>query len=514
MARTGPGVGRKGTTMTSRRTLLRASAGALSLTALGTGAARAGTRAPWDRLHRSLRGRLVLPGDQSYATAKQLDLQQFDAVNPEAIAYCSGARDVAACLAFAQDCRLPIAVRSGGHSYGGYSTTEGLVIDVSGLDAVAAEQDGQVRVGTGAQAVDIVNALTPAGLAVSVGARATVAAGGFIQGGGIGYFSRSLGLACDAMTSARVVLANGRHVTASRAEHPDLYWALRGGGGGNFDIVTSYVIRPTPLAVLNSAFLSWNYDAAVDFLDGYTHWLVDAPRTVGAAAIVVLGDSAPGNTPFVGGFLVSTGSSAELQAEVARLVAMTGPPASQSLGGTTYRDFVMGNFGCSALTVPQCHRAGSSPGGTLPRDGYGLVRGRMIASPPPRSGWDQVVGVFDAVRTPGEVHKMELLAVGGAVGDLSRTDTAYVHRDSLMDVNFLSSGYRSPAPQPAGRRWVDAGFAAVDPYSNAETYLNFTDPTLPGWRDAYYGENYARLAAIKQRYDPFGVFRFAQSIGS
>jgi hypothetical protein len=507
--------------MTSRRTLLRATAGAISLSALGvgTGAARAADSSiPWDRLSRHLSGRLVLPTDAlAYPTAKLLDLQQFDGVDPAGIAYCADAADVALCLGFAQDNRLPIAARSGGHSFGGYSTTQGgLVIDVSGLNAVAAQPDGTVRVGAGIQAVDLVNALSPLGLGASVGERATVAAGGFVQGGGLGFFSRTVGMACDAVASARVVLADGRLVTASPQENPDLYWAIRGGGGGNFGVTTSFVLRPAPLDQLYSATLSWNYTpaAAADFLDGYTHWLPDAPRTIGAAAIVVLGDSAPGNTPYAGASLVTVGSAAEFQRELSRLADLTGPPDSQSVTAIDYRGFAMSNFGCSALTVPQCHRVDSSSAGELPRDGYGLVRGRMVTTAPPHSGWEQVVGVFDEVRTPGEVHKLELLALGGAVDDLDRTATAYVHRGSLMDVNFLSFDYQSPAPQPPGQRWVDAGFAAIDPYSNGETYLNFTDPWLPDWQRSYYAENYRRLESIKAHYDPCDLFRFAQSIGA
>lgn len=498
----------------SRRGFL--GAGACTLTDLALGTRSAGTgRVPWGYLGRRLEGRLVLPSDPAYATAKQLDLVQFDKTRPKAIAYCENPSDVALCLKFAQDHDLPFAPRSGGHSYGGYSTSRGLVIDVSGLNGVTVD-GGAVRVGTGAQMVDILNALAPAKLVIPGGARATVAAGGFVQGGGIGYLTRSLGLACDRVVSAQVVLADGRIVTASPEQHRDLYWGIRGGGGGNLGVVTSFDMRPAPVDQVHVASLSWGWDHAVDMLDGFAHWLVDAPRTIGAAAVAVLGDAAPGETPFAGLALVSIGTSVELATQVERLIAQCGPPSDRFAGTMPHRSFMMDTYGCGDLTAAQCHRGGTTPDGRLPRAAYGLVRGRLFTRPMPRHAWEHALAVFDLARVPGQTHKLEVLALGGADNDPGRTDTAYVHRDTLFDTNYLSvinNGPVSSAERSAARQWVDAGFASIDPYSNGETYQNFIDPSLPGWRHAYYAENYTRLTSLKAAYDPHGAFRFPQGIG-
>lgn len=482
---------------------------------LGAGAAALLPRmppVPWERLERRLRGRLVTRSDPAYATARQLDLAQFDAVAPRAVAYCATPGDIALCLAFTQDHDLPFAVRSGGHSYGGYSTSRGLVVDVSGIGAVAV--DGAVaRIGTGARMVDILDALAPHGLALPGGARATVAAGGYVQGGGIGYLTRTLGTACDRVVSARVVLADGRTVTASAREHPDLFWALRGGGGGNFGVVTSFTMQPAAVDVVRVASLSWDWEHAVDMLDGFAHWLVGAPRTVGAAAVAVLGDAAPGNPPFAGLVLMSTGTEAQLAAEVGRLVAHSGPPSARSLTTTRHRAFMRASYGCETLTAAQCRR---TPAGLLPRPAHGLVRGRLFGRPAPRAAWERALAVFDLARIAGQTHKLEVLALGGAASDPARTDTAYVHRDALYDINFLSVVNDSPVTaeaERAARRWADAGFAAVNPYADGETYQNFIDPALRGWRHAYYAENYSRLTAVKAAYDPHGAFRFPQGIG-
>lgn len=484
---------------------------------LGTGAAvlLPGTppapRVPWERLARRLGGRLVTRSDPGYATARQLDSAQFDAVAPRAVAYCTTPGDVALCLAFAQDHDLPFAVRSGGHSHGGYSTSRGLVVDVSGIGGVVVE-GAAARVGTGARMVDVLDALAPHGLALPSGARATVATGGFVQGGGIGYLTRTLGVACDRVASARVVLADGRTVTASAREHPDLFWALRGGGGGNFGVVTSFTMTPAAVDVVRVASLSWDWAHAADMLDGFAHWLVGAPRTVGAAAVAVLGDAAPGTPPFAGLVLMSTGTQVGLAAEVDRLRAYCGPPSDRSLTAMPHRAFMRATYGCETLTDAQCRR---TPAGLLPRPAYGLVRGRLFDRPVPRAAWERALSVFDLARVPGQTHKLEVLALGGAASDPARTDTAYVHRDALFGTNFLSVVNDHPVTaeaRRAARRWADAGFAAIDPYAEGEAYQNFIDPSLPGWRHAYYAENYPRLTEVKAAYDPHGVFRFPQGI--
>lgn len=500
--------------MISRRALLGAGSAALSLSALRTGSVFADGGAPWDRLRSHLHGTLVLPSDGAYATAKQLDLMQFDHISPQAVAYCVCAADVALCLAFAQDHSLPVAARSGGHSLGGYSTTPGLVIDVSRLDSITLGE-GTATLGPGAQNVDILNALAPSGLAVTGGAGPTVAAGGFIQGGGLGFLTRSLGMACDKLTSAEVVLANGRVVTASPSEHTGLYWAIRGGGGGNFGIVTSYTVTPSPVTTVATATLVFGYDRALDMLDGYARWLVDAPRTIGGAAVVTLANAVEGAVPVPVIRLVSTGTGVELENELGRLLALTGPPLSRSTAALPYQSLMMGVYGCATRTAQECHRVGSTSWGQLPRPAFGLERSRMFPAPMPRSGWAGALAVFDTERAAGRTHQLQVLPLGGAAADLGRTETAYVHRDSLYTTNYLVSiqgPSASDADKAGGRRWVDGGFAAIDPYSGGETYQNFIDPALQDWKRSYYAENYPRLAAVKAAYDPYRVFRFAQGV--
>jgi FAD/FMN-containing dehydrogenase len=500
--------------MISRRSFLGAGASAVALSTFRASSVLAGTSTQWDQLRQRLHGQLVLPSDAAYATAKQLDLVQFDVINPQAIAYCANPADVALCLQFAQDNGVRIAARSGGHSLGGYSTTTGLVIDVSRLNSVTVG-NGTVSLGPGAELVDIANSLAPYGLAISGGYCPTVAVGGYLQGGGIGPLTRDVGIASDKVTAAQVVLANGQVVTASPQNNSDLYWAIRGGGGGNFGVVTSYEITPSAVTQVAIANLSWSYDDAVDMLDGYAQWLVDAPRTIGGAATIVLADAAAGNTPAPAVLMVSAGTATERDSEISRLISLTGAPTSQVTDVVPYQGLMMGLWGCATDTVAQCHRVGASAQGVLPRAALGLQRGRLFNAQIPRSAWEQAVSVLDAERLAGQAHVLEVVALGGAADDLSRTATAYVHRGSLLTTSFIADIGAPPASGAAtavAQQWVDAGFAAIDPYSNGETYQNFIDPALSGWQQSYYAENYTRLVAVKANYDPSGVFAFAQSI--
>ncbi|MEW2319469.1 FAD-binding oxidoreductase [Streptomyces bauhiniae] len=505
--------------MISRRNLLGAGSAAAGLALLpaAPSVARA-VMTPWSTLAAKLKGNLVLPTDPYYSIARQVELAQFDAVNPQAVAYCVTSADVAACIRFAQDHGLRTAVRSGGHNYGGWSTTPGLIIDVSRLNAVTVKSATSVEIGPGAQNVNILNALAPHHLVVSEGGCPTVCAGGFLQGGGFGFLTRSTGMACDAITSAEMVLADGRVVNVSAKQYPDLFWAIRGGGGGNFGVVTKFTVAPhngDQTAISN---LIFPYDRMADVLDGTARWLVDAPRSIGGGAYLVQPDAAAGSVPQANVFLASRGTPAELASEVARLTALTGAPVQRQDGVMTYQQVMMMIFGCSGLTEAQCQRSEKTAEGTLSRPAYGVERTRLGRSPYPASGWADVLTAFDAERRAGQSRYLDFHFFGGAANDLARTATAYVHRDSLFSVNYrvlISDPTQATDEAKAvADSWANRGFSTIDPLSNGESYQNWMDPALRNWKSSYYAENYPRLRAVKTKYDPHRFFRFPQGIGA
>jgi FAD/FMN-containing dehydrogenase len=345
-----------------------------------------------------------------------------------------------------------------------------------------------------------------------------VSAGGFLQGGGFGFLTRPTGMACDAITSAEVVLADGCVVTASPTSHPDLFWAIRGGGGGNFGVVTRFTVTPHEGDQMAISNLIFPYDRAADVLHGVGQWLVDAPRTIGGGAYLVQADAAPGTVPALNVFLASRGTPAELASEAARLLSLTGAVTARQDAVMTYQQVMMMIFGCSTLTQDQCQRAGKSPSGVLTRPAFGLERTRLGSAPYAQSDWANVVTAFDADRKAGQARYLDFHFFGGAANDPARTDTAYVHRDSLFSVNYRVL-INDPAQVTAETKavatsWVDHGFDTIDPLSNGETYQNWMDAELPNWRQSYYAENYARLKVVKAKYDPYRYFKFAQGIGA
>ncbi|MEU2506365.1 FAD-dependent oxidoreductase [Streptomyces sp. NPDC007863] len=512
--------------MISRRKVLGTAVGGLGAAAVLTQvppvagiaeAAVAGTDATWGTLAAMMDGDLVLPSHAEYPVAKQLELAQYDVINPKAIAYCVNESDVATALEYAKYKRLPFAVRSGGHNYAGVSTSTGLVIDVSRMDSISVGAS-TVTIGPGALNVDVLNTLADQGYALSSGGCPTVAAGGFLQGGGLSFMTRSLGVGCDSVRSARVVLADGRTVTASETENCDLFWAIRGGGGGNFGIVTSYTLKHHVVGDLLVSYLFFPYERSAEVLDASTRWLVDAPRTITGGTYITLPDAAPGNVPTTTVTLVSRGTSAELAAETSRLLAMTGQPVGRHDMTVSYRDLMMNIFGCGSLSQDACRRSEKSTTGQLGRNAYGVERMRMVTDPLPASGWAEVMAAFDGQRSAGQMRTLEIHWFGGAANDIAASATAYPHRDTLYCISYRSTIANATVATTANKAnaqsWADTAFHTIDPYSNGGTYVNYMDPALTDWKQSYYGDNYARLVTVKKKYDPYRLFTFPQSVGA
>ncbi len=474
------------------------------------GTARAGGP-DWARLRAHLDGDVVLPGDAAYPVAKQLASGTFDHVNPAAVAYCESTADVRTCLLFARDLGIRVAPRSGGHSAAGYSTTTGLVLDTSRLDRVHVGPS-TVTFGPGLQGVDAVAALAPHGLAMITGNSPTVRAGGYLQGGGLGPLSRKYGVGCDRLVSAEVVLASGRVVRCDAHTAPDLFWALRGGGGGNFGVVTRFEVRPVSITRLPTYLVMWPWAAAARVVAAYQEWLVQAPDDLDTNLTIV----APGPEPvvLVSGSWLGPGS---VDAQLDALIAEAGAPLSRTVTELSYRDAMMTTFGCADKTVEQCHRVGDNPAAVLPRHTYSYGRGRMISQPLTAAAIDEALTAFDAPSAPGQFRAMGLSGLAGRMNTPARTDTAYVHRTSLALFGYAAGlpGFTpTPEEQTASDAWLDGGMAVATRHGNGESYVNTVDARLPDWRTAYYGENYERLVRVKRRYDPYTFFRFPQAIGT
>jgi len=469
------------------------------------------------RLRERLTGRLVLPGDEGYDLARQLQLAEFDAVHPSGVAYCETVEDVRACLRHAVDNGVPLAVRSGGHNFAGWSTTQGLVVDLSRMNHIEAV-GGTVRLGPGAQAVDVVTRLAEANLQVAAGICPTVCPAGFISGGGIGWQARKFGLACDRLVSAEVVIADGTVVRCSEDQEPGLFWALRGGGGGNFGIIVDLEVRPTNVPRMVNFMVVWDWAYALDVLYQWQHWSMAAHVELTSEIGVVLTDAAEGAVPTVVMHGAYLGTKEEFDRALAELCRQAGAqPAVCSADELPYAEAMLRLYNCADKSPEQRYRVGTRPEAVLPRQGYLRERHRLFEAPLGRDLLDRAIAAFDQDRYANRMHYLALSALGGAINEVSPTETSYVHRSAQFLVKYTVVG-DDPRPAPVdlatAQAWVDQGFALLDPHSNGHSYINYPDPALDDWKWAYYGENYTRLLEVKKTYDPSNVFTFAQSVGS
>jgi FAD/FMN-containing dehydrogenase len=503
----------------NRRDFLRLGAGFGAAAAIGTfasapasGAARR-RAVDWDTLRRHLAGDLVLPADADYDRARQAESSEFDAIRPQAVAFCESAADVSTVVRFAGDNTLHTVPRSGGHSFGGYSTTDGVILDVSRMNQVQVN-GGTVTVGSGTQQIDALAALSPHGLLLAGGQCATVGVGGFLQGGGIGMLTRKVGLGADRMVSAKVVLADGRTVCASRTENADLFWALRGNGGGNYGVITSYELKPVPVASMVNYTVSWPAEVAKQVIEAWQPWSIGAPWDLGASLAVFTPDAAT-VPPQVVAFGAWFGTQADLDRLLDALVAQAGAaPSARVVAQKAPRDAMMEWYGCAQLTTEQCHRVGYSPEAQMPRTNFYRTRNRMFGGPVPDA--DGLLSAFEADKRAGQFRMLYLESIGGQAGVPDRRATAYVHRNTQILCGYsiaLTAPDFTAEDTAACEQWAAGGFAALDPHSLGESYQNFIDPSLPDWRDAYYKENYSKLVAVKDRYDPHRFFRFDRAIG-
>ncbi|MFD4790825.1 FAD-binding oxidoreductase [Streptomyces sp. NPDC058459] len=464
-------------------------------------------------LRDSLEGELVLPSDPGYDLARQLQNTEYDTAAPRGVAYCRSTEDVLACVRHAQDTGSRVHVRGAGHSFNGWSTGEGLVIDLSRMNHVTA-QDGTVRIGAGIQSLDALDRLKPLGRQIITGTFPTVGQGGFLTGGGLGWQTRRFGVASDRVRSARVVLADGRVVRASAEEHPDLFWALRGGGGGTFGIVTDLELLPVDAPRLTSFETLWAYEDAADVLAAWQAWAVAASDDLGTSLVVLPGMFGPGGRPVVKTWGVHLGTPAALERALDELVERTGAKPLHHETGVPgpYAD-VMHEALCGSKTVQQCHRTGTHPEAVGHRHPYTRQAYRLTGRPATRREAQTLLDAWD----PDLDTERYLLciALGGAANRVPRTETAYVHRDAqfLVGYQMATRDKGAAARGPAElQEWADRCGAALAPLATG-SYINFPSSRIaPGWEADHFGENAPRLRQVKRHYDPGDFFRHAQSI--
>ncbi|MFE6687221.1 FAD-binding oxidoreductase [Streptomyces sp. NPDC057743] len=474
------------------------------------------TQAAWSALGKGLDGDLIRASDASYATARRLYNTRFDALKPSAIAYVKHPGDIAECLAFARRYDAPVAIRSGGHSYAGFSSGNGkLIIDVSALNKVGAPSGGTTRIGAGAKLIDVYEGLGAHGVTIPGGSCPTVGISGLTLGGGHGVVSRAYGLTCDSLVGATVVTADGKTVDCDAGHHPDLFWALRGAGNGNFGVVTELRFRthPAPRAVM--AYLSWPWAKAAAVLGSWQKWGPDQADEIWSTAHF---DARPGGTPGVSVAAFSLGSYRDLQNAVDKLADQPGGPGPASHVSLTpigYLEAMEAYAGCSKKSHAQCHMQGTLPGhtgtGTLGRETY-AARSHFFDRSLSAAGIHTLLSQIEAGGRKGVAGNVALTALGGAINRVGAGDTAFVHRRSRFLAQYLTS-WSAGGTGTAGTAWLNGFHGAMHRHSSGAAYQNYTDAALTDWKSAYYGAAGTRLDKVKQSYDPQRLFStFAQAL--
>jgi FAD/FMN-containing dehydrogenase len=470
------------------------------------------TAAQWAALRRSLSGELVLPANAAYAQSRLVYDLRFEDAAPAAIAYAASAADVQRLIDFARRHAIEPIPRCGGHSYAGYSTGSGLLIDVARLNTVSVA-GSTATVGAGTRLVDLYSSLAGAGVLVPGGTCPTVGIAGLALGGGVGVVGRRYGLTADALRSLEIVTADARVLRADAAGEADLYWASRGGGGRNFGIVTSLRFHAAPAPSLALFTLEYPWAAASELLGAWAHWIDGAPDELWSNCLLLSAGSSGLIARATGVYVGEVGPLADL---VARLRRAIGPaPTVDFIGADSYLNTMLVQAGCAELTLAQCQLSAPGTDGTLPRAAFAAKSAYFATAPSSRALAAITAAVADFQRElPALGGGLAFDSYGGAINAVAPDATAFVHRDALCQLQMSGSwgSGTSRADADAVADWLARTAAALAPYTNGQAYQNYIDPTLEDWERAYYGSNLPRLRSIKRAYDPDEVFRFAQSI--
>lgn len=453
------------------------------------------TTARVETLRETIDGRVLTPDEAGYDEARAVYNAMIDA-RPALVASCRSTDDVRAALEFGRSERLAIAVRGGGHSGPGFGTGDDvLVIDLSPMDFVEVDADARTaRVGGGATWGQVDTATHEHGLATVSGILSSTGVGGLTLGGGHGQLSRKHGLTIDNLLEVEVVLADGRVVTASEDEHPDLFWAVRG-GGGNFGIATRFTFRLHPVRNILWGPTAWPVAATTDVLSWYREFLPAADEDIyGYFAVLTV----PPDPAFPEAF--------HMHKACGVVWSYLGDPADAEEALAPVREMEPAFDGIQEVPYPA---AQSAFDGLYPKGLQWYWKGDFVAHIP-----DEAVAEHArfAEALPTMHSTMHLYPIDGAVNRVGAHDTAWAHRDVTWSQVIVGV---DPDSSNTGRikQWAVDYWEALHPYSAGAAYVNFMmDDEGADRVKATFGENYERLTQIKAEYDPENVFRQNQNI--
>lgn len=443
----------------------------------------------------SLRGELILPENEKYEESRQVYNAMIDRY-PAAIVYCLDVADVISCVKFAKQEGIITAIRAGGHNGAGLGVVDdGLVIDLSRMNGIRINPDGSdVRVEGGCLLRDIDHATSAFGKAVPTGIFSTTGISGLTLGGGLGHLSRAYGLSIDNLIEADVVLADGTLVRASEDSLPDLFWAIRG-GGGNFGIVTSFLFQLQDVSFIQGGPMLWHLEEAEEIMPYYRDFILSAPKEIYCY------------------FAFLTVPPVSLFPEHLHLKKMCGLIWCNVNAGSE-SDKALKHF--RDFKTPALDYVGPIP--------FASLQGLFDALYPAGLQWYWKANfvkelteksieenISYAYQMPTAQCTMHLYPINGASHQKSSSETAWGYRDANWSQVIVGVD-KNPIHKEDITNWAKAYWAAVNPHSAGGGYVNFMMDEGTDQVKASYNENYERLSIIKAKYDPDNFFRVNQNI--
>jgi hypothetical protein len=445
-------------------------------------------------LRANITGEVILPDDAAYAQARAVFNKRYRP-RPVAIINVADEADVATSLSFVDKADMAFRVRGGGHDFAGYSGGPGVVIDVSRLNTIALHgAAGEVTVGGGCPQGELGAVLLAAGWHLPLGDWPSVGVGGYMQGGGYGLTSRSLGMNLDHVVEVRVMLADGRIVTANAEQNLDLWWAVRGGTGNMFGVLLSIRYRLRKIPAVSEATLVWKLDtpagraqaaqALLAVQQGYTAG-EHAPQTnITCMALYGLDQADP---DWIGPWLMldvdHIGDEAAMNAAIAPLLALPG-----QISDFDYDKLNRGS------TIPPLQRSS-----------------RYLTRPLAIADFQALLNYY--VTTPNPLDTMYIQCMGGHLNAIPRASSAFIHREARF-LAYLDAFWETAEQKQQGLVWQTGWGALLAPFWNGRCYQNFADPALDDYRAAYWGEAFPALLEAKHKFDPRQLFRFPQMVES
>jgi FAD binding domain/Berberine and berberine like len=433
------------------------------------------------KLNSEITGRVITRDVPEYGTSRLIFNRAFD-YYPAVIVRCAGPSDVARALNFAQARNLPLAVHGGGHSRRGYGMCDGgVVIDLSGMKRVDVDAGRRVaRVEAGALVRDLDQATQPFGLATTSGGCPTVGIAGLTLGGGEGRLMGKYGLACDNLLSAQVVTVDGKQVKASQKSNPDLFWAIRG-GGGNFGVVTALEYQLHPVGEVVSGALTYPAGRIPDLLQAFVRFLAQAPDEMDAFAQLLPSERGP---------------------RIKIDVCYCGEPRIGTNLLRPLRAFKPQDDSVKVMSYLEAQAAGGFLQAPVAHFQTNLFL-RELSAP-------AIAAIAAAINKAPTTCKAIIVALRGAVSRVSVSDTAFALRQPGYEVD-MAGVWSTPAEKAEVVRWVQATRDILQPFAHG-VYVNQLGDTSDQLVRSAYGPNYARLVQIKEKYDPKNVLQLNQNI--